>query len=304
MNNNIIDKTFLFNGLNLNPIPLEMSQSMTTTKWLMGMEHKLSSIIDDVNKWYDEILIDLEGNGALYEKLNEQFISSFATEIGTIQSSLSNVVNGLNDVVYIKPSAVLNLSSNVNNLYGVPLNAVIISSNITGSLPLTKTEFYVNDVLHSTITGDNRQPYITLNNISNDTAIYIKMYDGKSVIQSGTINIKFFYPAYIGVVDSSITTPSEINVKSLNAWNVAKTNLGNNFTCDDKKVVYAIPKSWGALSSIRDFSKLNLGYSFFRQTLNITANDGNVIEYYVYISADSVTLDNYKIDFNLTEGVV
>lgn len=305
MNNNILDKTSLFNGLNLNPIPLEFSQGMTTTKWLLGMDKKLSVIIDEVNKWYDSIVIDLSGNGVLYEKLNEQFMTSFAIEIGTIQESLNNVVNNLNDVLYIKPSGKLKISCDTNNLYGNPLNAVIVSADIVGSLALSKVEFYVNGFLYATINGDNKQPYITLNNISNDTVIYIKMYDGKSVIQSSDINIKFFYPAYIGVVDKTITVPTEINIKSLLKCNSAIKNLSNTFVCSDAKVVYAFPIAWGSLTSIRDYSKINLGNSFDRQILNITMSDSTVIQYYVHISKNSVDLENYRIDFNLTEeGVI
>ena len=262
MNNNIIDSTSLFGyGLNLNPIPLEASQSMSTTKWLMGMDKKLTIIIDAVNKWYDEIIKDLEGNGLLYEKLNEQFIATFASQINNIDTSLTNVVDTLNEILYIKPSAKMMLSSDVNNLYGTPLNAVIVSASIVGSLALTKVEFYVNGSLFSTVNGDNKNPYITLNNITNDTTIYIKMYDGKSVVQSDNVNIKFFYPSYIGVVDKSITVPNESAIKSLTKWNTAKGSISNSFICDDAKVVYAFPVSWGALTSLRDYSKINIGNS-------------------------------------------
>ena len=49
MSNNLINNIDLLNGLNLNPIPLEASQSMTTTKWLMAIQAKVNSIIDMSN---------------------------------------------------------------------------------------------------------------------------------------------------------------------------------------------------------------------------------------------------------------
>lgn len=289
-----------FQGLNMNPIPMEFSQQMTTTKWLMSLLAKIDEVIGFTNGWYDEIIKDLENDGVLYDKLSAQFLTTFGNDIANLTNDMTSLTNTLNELLYIKPSAVMTLSCDVNNLLGTTLNGVIVSANITGSLPLTKTEFYVNGVLYSTINGDNKQPYITLNGITADSTIYIKMFDSKNSIHGDIVNIKFFQPAFIGVVDSTISTPNESAVKSLLTWNVYKRNISNTFICTNNKVVYAIPQSWGALSSIRDYSKVNLGDSFIRQSLNITIN-GQVVPYYVYISINAVTLDNFNIDFNLSE---
>lgn len=45
----LIDKIDLFHGLNINPIPLEFSQSLTTTEMLCHMEKTLNQIIEFVN---------------------------------------------------------------------------------------------------------------------------------------------------------------------------------------------------------------------------------------------------------------
>jgi hypothetical protein len=42
---NPIDTINLLDGLNINPIPLEMGQAMTTTKWLMAIQAKVNEII-------------------------------------------------------------------------------------------------------------------------------------------------------------------------------------------------------------------------------------------------------------------
>lgn len=45
-----IDNIDLFGGLNMNPIPLEFSQSLTTTEWLGAMQSKINQIIDLLNQ--------------------------------------------------------------------------------------------------------------------------------------------------------------------------------------------------------------------------------------------------------------
>lgn len=55
-------------GLNLNPVPLEFSQSLTTTKWLGGIESKLNDLIDFMN--------GLEINSQVYTDEQVQIIQS------------------------------------------------------------------------------------------------------------------------------------------------------------------------------------------------------------------------------------
>lgn len=46
---NLIQPINLVEGLNINPIPLEFSQSMTTTKWLLAIQAKVNTIVELVN---------------------------------------------------------------------------------------------------------------------------------------------------------------------------------------------------------------------------------------------------------------
>lgn len=45
----IIDKIDLLSGLNLNPIPLEFSQSLTTSEWLLAIQSKVNEAVEYVN---------------------------------------------------------------------------------------------------------------------------------------------------------------------------------------------------------------------------------------------------------------
>lgn len=47
----LIEHVNLVDGFNLNPISMEAGQTMTTTKWLMGIQDKVNKIIDLGNQW-------------------------------------------------------------------------------------------------------------------------------------------------------------------------------------------------------------------------------------------------------------
>lgn len=296
MNNNIIDKTSLFNGLNLNPIPLEFSQSMTTTKWLLGMENKLSTIIESVNNWYDEIVKDLEGNGVLYQELNDKFLSNFGGDILTLQNSIGNINNSINNLYdlitalqYVKPSVTLSSSPSIN-LYAVgdTVNSIMLNFNIIkGSNNLVKAEIYKNGSLLTTINtiqnGVNN--YVDGTPMTADTNYYVKIYDDKGNVQSETINFTFVYKAFYGKVANNISVNDAL-IQSLNSVKF-QNQFSFNVTLNDEKIIIA---SHDILQSIIDSENYDMIDSFDLTTLNINVN--NVQTPYNIYTSKNLILDN------------
>lgn len=99
---------------------------------------------------------------------------------------------------------------------------------------------------------------------------------GKSTISKG-VSITYHYPTYIGVVANG-TTMNETLIKGLTKsieWGKNKTSTLSQV---NQLIVYAYPKSYGTLTSIKDgngFEGIG-GY-----TVSIIAVDGQ--EYYVYV---------------------
>lgn len=113
-----IDRLDLFNGLNLNPIPLEFSQGLTTTEWLLGIQAKVNSIVlvlndfeDIAGKYTDEeikkVMERITSNYTTINSLidtvkNEQKqytdgeINSIATVVTTLTNNMNNAVSNLN----------------------------------------------------------------------------------------------------------------------------------------------------------------------------------------------------------------
>jgi hypothetical protein len=122
---NQIDQINLLNGLNLNPIPLEFSQGITTTEWLLSIQSKVNEIIiirnevvQDANNFtlqkYEEVkkLIDdlqtLLNNGNIIpngsiglEKLKSDFFDKIEDVVINMVHNLAKTVwFGINDNGY------------------------------------------------------------------------------------------------------------------------------------------------------------------------------------------------------------
>lgn len=64
----------LIDGLNLTPVPLEFSQSLTTTKWLGSIEKRVNDII----KEYNEQIINSQMTTEDIEKMKEDITNIFS----------------------------------------------------------------------------------------------------------------------------------------------------------------------------------------------------------------------------------
>jgi hypothetical protein len=112
----------LMNGLNINPIPLEFSQEMTTTKMLAAIQAKINQMIDfrnnavsdaisytdeecyKINKAFDELknlinTVEIIPDGSLgIKKLSEDFLNVVNNKVIDMVKELTTTVwFGIND---------------------------------------------------------------------------------------------------------------------------------------------------------------------------------------------------------------
>lgn len=277
-----------FNGMNLNPIPLEFGQSVSTAKNLAVMLKMIDDIINFTNGWYDEILTDLEGRGALYSKLNEQFLTTFANDINTINTSLTNITTSITNLEYLKPTISINTSSQLINPIGTTLNSIVISSTYTGS-NISKIEFYVNNSLYQTFNSPSNAPYIILNNITSDTTIKCKIYDNKNIVESNQLYIAFLNPFVYGTCANN--SPTSTDIIGSEIYN-SKINTEYFFNADSKNIYIAYPKWMGDLLLIKSANEENIINSF--KKIEITLH-GEL--YNVYVSYNQFIINNFKLIF-------
>ena len=113
---------------------------------------------------------------------------------------------------------------------------------------------------------------------------------------SNTGSFNFVYPYYMGICAND----AEINealIKGLNKKIEAKGNKNHSFTCDFQRMIFAYPKSHGALRQIIDPNNFDVTGTFGRQEVSITGLDGTEQVYYVYVNSAS-TVSNFNMKFN------
>ena len=139
----------------------------------------------------------------------------------------------------------------------------------------------------TTVTWDNPL------SVTTDTQLTVVLTDatGKTYTAS-TGKYTFVSPYYYGAVAASVTTPTASNITGLTKIVQAKGNKSYNFTCNNQKMVYAYPKSYGALSKILDTNSFDVTGTFTRSEVTIGG-----VAYYVYMN-DASTVSAFKMTFN------
>jgi len=111
----MIDQINLIDGLNLNPIPLDFSQSLTTVEWLCAMQNKINAMVDavngittDTNDYTDQqvalIMIQLNELEVHLKEFCEIMVgdehaamivitNNLASQINSVSVTLTNLVN-------------------------------------------------------------------------------------------------------------------------------------------------------------------------------------------------------------------
>lgn len=178
-------------------------------------------------------------------------------------------------------------------------------SEITLSAVVTKKtydvqslKFFADDVLLESKDiasgGTYNFKFVPDSPIKKDTVFKVVVSDGK-LSGSASKTVKFVGKSYYGFVAKEIGEPTEAQVKALQ-FNVLKDVKGfvyEKVTFDFNKIVYAYPKSFGALASIKDLdNNINYTNSFTKSEIQI---DG--IDYFVYIQNNASKAAGINVTF-------
>lgn len=146
------------------------------------------------------------------------------------------------------------------------------------------TEIHSVDISGS---GTYSYQYTPASAINSDTKFKVVVADDKFTNSAEKL-VQFVPRSYWGIVAADVVTPVESDIKGL-ANNGLKTTKGltySDITMVNSKIVYAYPKSFGALTSI--VSKE--GYDYMSSyTRSETTVDG--IDYYVYTLTVAATIE-------------
>jgi hypothetical protein len=243
-------------------------------------------------------------SGVLSEKLVVSNPVGSAT-MGKVYNSGTTFETLLRDILIKEETPTLTISLTPNKtLYDVvdeTLDEVIIKSVVgKKTYPIKDIKVYIDDVLVSTLTenvedgGIFNYTHIYNPSINKDTIIKVVVTDIRDLYVMKTQTIKFVGKSYYGYVESTVGEPTESEIKVLQ-HNILKDVKGfvyKNISFDYNKVVYAYPKNFGELSSIKDIeSNINYTNSFTKNFVTIDEMD-----YIYYIQNDA----SQSIGINIT----
>lgn len=151
-----------------------------------------------------------------------------------------------------------------------------------GSDVVIPTSITIND---EPVTNTHTSKQFT-NVITNTTYTVKVVKDGITV--QGSTSVTFVNPSYFGAVAAEFT-PTEEAIKALTKSVKNSKNYTGNTSLNNQKTCYAYPKSFGALTAIKDTNNFEYLQSYTRTELTIWGET-----YYVYVLIDPVTIDSFR----------
>lgn len=114
-------------------------------------------------------------------------------------------------------------------------------------------------------------------------------------IDSGTATVYGYYPAYSGLVSTSVIT--EDVIKGMTKTVSAKKTIKVSGPIAEQYICFAAPAGW-TVSNIKDSNNFDVTSSYTTSTVSVTGLDGNAIDYTVYLSGKMTQPSTYYVNFN------
>lgn len=249
---------------------------------------------DEVDDKIDGISVDVnyndDGVGVTLGGINEGDVF--------VETPIQDVMHKLLHP-YVRPivSFSISPSKTLYNAVTETVSKITMSTTVTKKSDYIKSiKFYVgNDLVHEvtddvTKGGSFSYVYEPTTPINSNTTFKVVVNDGINDVQ-GSVSISFVGASYYGIVAPTIdgTNITDTIIKGLNTN--LKSSRGftyNNINMNYSKILYAYPKSFGNLSSIKDANNISYTNSYTRTEVTV---DG--IVYNVYIINDASTVNNF-----------
>ena len=140
------------------------------------------------------------------------------------------------------------------------------------------------------INDEDLDPSVTsksYSNISSNTTYTVKVSNDYETV-SGSTSVRFVNPNYFGVIDATSEVTEDIILGYAELIRGSKSYTGTT-SLNNQRTVYAYPKSFGALTSIKDANNFDYINSYTRSELEI-----NNETYYVYVLTDPTSITTFK----------
>ena len=216
-------------------------------------------------------------------------------------TSLEQIIRDM--LISYSPPAITLTTSPATKLYDIvteSITAILLKVAVTKKTQnIKKIQYFVDStLLHEETSGVEgggsfSYQYTPATPIKTDVTFKATATDGKQTSTS-TVIIKFVGKSYYGVCDASVSDPDETTIKG--GTSVLKDTRTLNYTgitTNWGKVFYAYPKSFGALTYIKDeVNNINYFDSFQRSEVTV---DG--IDYWCYTLIQPTAAEDNQITF-------
>ena len=137
---------------------------------------------------------------------------------------------------------------------------------------------------------------IDFSNSTSERTYKINITSSDAGLNSTSRSVSFVAPTYAGVLD--IGNVDETNIKTLTKYVRSRATQNNiSFSPTLQRYIYAYPKSFGLLSSIKDPSNFEVIDTFNVSEITFTLADGTSEIMYIYVSNADTTQTNFLQDF-------
>lgn len=227
-------------------------------------------------------------------------IDKLKSGLAAAQATIKNLVSG----EPVKPEFVVTPSNKnflnvtgtqIDNLtFGVAASSIsLVEGDITVEL------YKGSDVIDTkTITQETTTVALTGGTVTSDTTFKIVCsykFEGDEDFRTEEASVAYKYVdyTYYGILEPTANFVDSIDTLST----VVKTSAGytyNGITVKNKKVCYAFPASLGSVSNIKDGNNFDVTDAFEKTT----PVDVNGVNYTVFVSKETMTLNNGKLIFS------
>lgn len=123
--------------------------------------------------------------------------------------------------------------------------------------------------------------------VSSNTTYTVKVSNNYETA-SGSTSVRFVNPNYFGVIDATSEVTEDVILGYTELIRGSKSYTGTT-SLNNQRTVYAYPKQFGALTSIKDANNFDYINSYTRSELEI-----NNETYYVYVLTDPTSITTFK----------
>lgn len=265
---------------------------------------QLQTNIDNETQRATQAETQLQENLNTLEDKHEQDVATInqtiETEQQTREEADTQLQNNIDDLEEKHDTEVETINNSLTRMYPkvFPLSVTVSGGGLyklgtTQNPTITWVTKEATDVITPktvSINDEDLDPSVTskaYSNISSNTTYTVKISNGYETV-SGSTTLRFVNPNYFGVVDATSEVTAETILAFAELIRGSKSYTGTT-SLNNQRTVYAYPKQFGALTSIKDANNFDYINSYTRSELEI-----NNETYYVYVLTDPTSITTFK----------